>query len=95
MLAEFSLLSTVSVEAGYSSRNGLAYHFRKQEGIRRRDQQPVKGIKKILLNEYLAFLLQSCKPSGQNQRSYCMPIIFMSVEVLSWFREQNKFYLDS
>lgn len=35
MLAEFSLLSTVSVEAGYSSRNGLAYHFRKQEGIRR------------------------------------------------------------
>lgn len=35
MLAEFSLLLTVSVVAIYSSLNGLAYHFRKQRGIRR------------------------------------------------------------
>lgn len=98
MLAEFSLFSTVSVVAIYSSLDGLSYHFWKQRGIRRTrwsNQQPLKGIKKILFNECLAFLLQSCKPSRQNQRNYSMPIIFMSVEVLSWFREQNKIYLDS
>ena len=56
---------------------------------------PLKGLRKYCVMICLAFLLQSCKPSRQNQRSYCMPIIFMFVEVLSWFREQNKFCLNS